>query len=249
MHKMGAPFAHTLYTSSVAIPPTIPTSFVPKQPVAPQARRPRPQAGVLYYASIFILGVMIVGAGLTFAYSLFLNNVRDSRQVLLQTAEQSINNETVADFIQLRNRIQTANVILDQRIRVSQFFDVLESVTLQNVRFKTLSFSVGDNRAAKITMSGSARSFNALAVESSAFARNENFKRAIFSGIAADKSGVVSFTLNADLAPKLLLDSVKMASAQAASVPAANIATTTPFTTASTTAATSTPKKPATPSL
>lgn len=226
----------------MALPPTIPTSFVPKQPVAPQARRPRPQAGVMYYAALFILGVMVVGAGLTFAYSLYLNNVRDSRQARLHTAEQNINNDTVTDFIQLRNRIQTANVVLNQKIRVSQFFDALESVTLQNVRFKTLSFSVGNDRSAKITMSGSARSFNALAVESSAFAHNDNFKRSIFSGIAADKNGVVSFTLNAELAPKLLMDSVKTAAA-ATSVPAANIATSTPFVTASTTAATTTTKK------
>ncbi len=241
---------HTLYTSTVALPPTIPTSFVPKQPVAPQTRRPRPQAGVLYYAALFILAVMVVGAGLTFAYSLYLNNVRDSRQARLHTAEQGINNDTVTSFIQLRNRIQTANVILNQRIRVSQFFDVLETLTLQNVRFKTLTFSVGNDRSAKITMSGSARSFNALAVESSAFAHNENFKRAIFSGIAADKSGVVSFTLNAELAPKLLLDTVKAAQAQATAPAAANIATTTPFVAATTTTttttaapATTTPKK------
>ena len=238
---------HTLYTSIVAIPPTIPTSFVPKQIVAPQARRPRPQAGALYYAALFILGVAVVGAGLTFAYGLFLNNVKDSRQARLHTAEQSINNETVTDFIQLRNRIQTATVILNQRIRVSQFFDALEALTLQNVRFKTLTFSVGNDRSAKITMSGAARSFNALAVESSAFAHNDNFKRSIFSGIAADKSGVVSFTLNAELAPKLLADTVKAASAAATAPAAANIATTTPFAAATTTTTAATTTKKTTP--
>lgn len=228
MHKPGAPLAHTLYTSTVALPPTIPTSFVPKQPVATPSRRQKPQAGIFHYVSLFIMLVAVVGSGLTFGYSLYLKNVRDSKHARLTVAEQNIQQETVQKFIQLRDRIQVATVLLNKKIFASQFFDLLESLTLQNVRFKTLTFSVAKDRSAKITMTGSARSFNALAVESSALAGNENFKRAIFSGIAADKSGVVSFVLNAELASKLLMGSIDAAQAAPPNFAPATTASTTP---------------------
>ena len=57
-----------------------------------------------------------------------------------------------------------------------------------------------DNRTAKIEMGGTARNFNALAAQSSAFTSDKEIKNAIFSGFVLDsKDGTVTFQLNADL--------------------------------------------------
>jgi len=188
----------------VALPPTIPTSFVPKQPVSTQARRKRAPLGIFYYGALFLLGVAVVGAGLTFGYSTYLNSLRDARKATLKAAEQNINAGAVEDFIRLRNRIQAAETLLNQHVVISRFFDVLEEITLKNVRFQSLIVSVGNDRVTKIEMRGVARSFNALAAESSAFAADKRIKRAIFSNISADKSGVVTFALKAELDSKLI---------------------------------------------
>ncbi|MBP7741467.1 MAG: hypothetical protein KA104_02140 [Candidatus Pacebacteria bacterium] len=233
----------------MALPPNIPTSFVPKQPVATQSRRSSGQRGMLYYGGLAILGVAVVGAGLTFGYKTYLESVRDARKVKLEAAEKSINPASVEDFIRLRNRISAASTLLDQHVVTSQFFDVLETLTLQNVRFQSLILSIEPDRTAKIEMHGVARSFNALAAESAAFAGEKRIKRAIFSNITADKNGVVSFSLRAELDPKL----TTMTSASV-KVPetAPNIATSSPFAPASTTqaavtqsATTTVPKKAA----
>lgn len=188
----------------MALPPTIPTSFVPKQPVATQARRKRAPLGIFYYGALFLLGISVVGAGLTFGYSTYLNSVRDARKVRLAAAEQNISSTAVEDFIRLRNRIRAAETLLNQHVVVSHFFDVLESVTLKNVRFQSLLVSVANDRTAKIEMRGVARSFNALAAESAAFAADKRIKRAIFSNISADKGGVVTFSLKAEVDSRLI---------------------------------------------
>lgn len=226
----------------MALPPTIPTSFVPKQPVANQQRRSRASNGLLYYIAFFVLGVTIVGAGLTFGYKTYLDTVQTARKNRLDSVEKTIDATTVEDFIRLRNRIQVAQGLLDQHVVMSQFFDVLESLTLQNVRFKALQLLVDEDRTVKIDMHGVARSFNALAAESAAFASEKRIKRAIFSNIMADKSGAVSFSLQAELSQKL----VTLSSDVKLPIAAVNIATTTPFVAPEPIAATTTPVKKAT---
>lgn len=188
----------------MALPPTIPTSFVPKQPVATQARRKRAPLGIFYYGALFLVGVAVVGAGLTFGYSTYLNSLRDARKASLASAEDNISKSEVEEFIRLRDRIQASESLLNQHVVISRFFDVLEGITLKNVRFQSLIASVGNDRVTKIEMRGVARSFNALAAESSAFAAEKRVKRAIFSNISADKNGVVTFTLKAELDSKLI---------------------------------------------
>ena len=224
----------------MALPPTIPTSFVPKQPVAFQPRRTRAKKGIFFYGALFILAVAVVGSGLTFGYKTYVESVRTARKASLDTAEKNISAAAVADFIRLRNRIQASKILLNQHVVSSQFFDVLERLTLQNVRFQSLIVSVGNDRTAKIEMHGIAKSFNALAAESAAFAAETRIKRAIFSGITADKNGVVSFALKAELSPTLLTsDGLGIP----APIPTPNIATTTPF---QAPVSTSTPVKKAT---
>ena len=224
----------------MALPPTIPTSFVPKQPVANQQRRSRASNGLLYYIAFFVLGVTVIGAGLTFGYKTYLDTVQVARKTRLDTVEKTIDATTVEDFIRLRNRIQVAQGLLDRHVVMSQFFDVLESLTLQNVRFKSLQFSVDEDRSAKIEMHGIARSFNALAAESAQFASEKRIKRAIFSSIVADKTGAVSFSLQAELNPKLVIVS---SDAKPPAVAAPNIATSTPFVAPEPTATTTPPTK------
>lgn len=229
----------------MALPPNIPTSFVPKQPVATQPRR-KQTSGVLYYASLFVAGVAVIGAGVTFGYEKYVESIRDSRKAKLEISEKTISAASVEDFIRLRNRIRAGQTVLDNHVYASQFFDVLEGITLQNVRFQSLIFGIADDRTAKIEMHGIARSFNALAAESAAFASEKRIKRAIFSDITADKGGVVSFSLKAEVDPKLLL---RASGAAPVSAPPANIATSTPLvptstattTTAATTTKTTTP--------
>lgn len=223
----------------MALPPTIPTSFVPRQPVANQQRRSRASNGLLHYISFFVLGVAVLGAGITFSYKTYLDTVQVARKARLDAVEKTINENTVEDFIRLRNRIQVAQGLLDRHVVTSQFFDVLESLTLQNVRFKSLQLSVDEDRTAKLEMRGLARSFNALAAESAVFASEKRIKRAIFSNITADKAGAVSFTLQAELSAKL----VTVASGTKLPVVAPNIATTTPLVAPVPVVATSTPVK------
>ncbi|MBU2103669.1 hypothetical protein KKD81_02545 [Patescibacteria group bacterium] len=191
----------------MAIPPTIPTSFVPKQPVSTGMRRPNSGVNIFLIIAGVVVGIVVFGAAATFGYKLYLENVRDAKAAELQSAKDAINEDTIEGFIRLRNRLESASMLLNQHVYTSQFFDVLEERTLQSVRFSSLTLSTLEDRSAEIQMEGVARSFNALAAQSESFANEKRIKRAIFSSITVNTTGSVSFDLTAELDPKLILAS------------------------------------------
>lgn len=182
--------------------------------------------GALVVSVVLAIGV--------FAYSHFLASEGESKALELQQAQAGVSEETVEGFIRLRNRLTSSGMILNDHVMLSQFFDVLEMITLEGVRFSSLSVQVLDDRSAEIELTGTARTFNALAGQSAAFAAEKRIRQAIFSDITADNTGAVSFSVTAVLNP----DFVRMPAGVPASWAPAPIET--PAEAVSTTTATTT---------
>lgn len=154
--------------------------------------------------SFIILGISVLLALGVFAYQQYLQSARNAKADEVQKAQASIDTANVEDFIRTRNRFSAAGTLLDNHIVASNFFSVLESITLENVRFNSLDFKVGEDNETEIHMEGIARTFNALASQSSAFAAEKRIKRAIFSDIAVGEQNTVTFSLTAELDPRLI---------------------------------------------
>jgi len=188
--------------------------------------------------SVILLGAAVLGSVGVFAYERYLIGVRNQKAAEVTAAEQVISSASVEEFIRTRDRFASAQEILDSHVAASQFFDLLESLTLSTVRFNQLSFELLEDRSAQIQMTGIARTFNALAAQSSALASEKRIKSAIFSGITVNQNNTVAFGLSADLDPRLITLSMEGAPL----APAAPLvpATSTPATTTATSTATST---------
>lgn len=202
------------YTASVALSPGIPTSFVPRQLSQPGSQRPvRSGTNLFLVVSLSLAGFMLLLAAGTFGYGKLLDRTLAGKQADLAAAQAKINEGTIDEFVRLRDRLTTGKDLLNNHIVLSQFFDSLEKLTLQNVTFEDLKLTVANDRSAKLEMQGSARSFNALAAQSNALAGEKLIKRAIISGITL-KEGLVTFKLTADIDPKLLVEGSGVAAAR-----------------------------------
>lgn len=213
-----------------------------------QNRRPASTGNnVFLIAALFIAGVAILATAGTYAYDRFLKHELESRAAELAEAQRSVNQDQVEDFVRLRDRLSYGMNLLNSHVALSQAFDMLESETLTNVKFKTLKIGVANDRTARLEIDGTARNFNALAAQSNAFAADKRIKSAIFSGITVNKDTTVNFALTADLDTKLIVSQNTTAPALApqanpapVSLPAAS--TTAPVaTTTGSTATTTTP--------
>lgn len=187
----------------MALSPSIPTSFVPKQPVSPGVKRTS-GTNILLLVSIVILGVAIAASVCVFIYDQYLISTEKAKAAQLIQAQQNVSLSKVQDFVRLRNRLLASKTILNNHIELSKFFTLLGNITSQNVTFTGLQIQVADDHSAKIELKGVAKTFNTLAVESTAFAQQPDIKSAIFSGITINK-GTVNFTVDATLAPELIV--------------------------------------------
>lgn len=238
----------------MALPPTIPTSFVPKQPVATSSRKQQSGTNLFFIIAGVVAIISIASGAGVLGYEMYLKNARDQKSADLALAQKSVDLDTVEGFIRLKNRLNTVEHLLDRHVALSEFFDTLESRTLQTVRFSGLSVAVEDDRSAEIQMEGVARSFNALAAQSSAIAAEKRIKRAIFSDISVNENGTVAFSLTATVDPRLITSGevlpgipdtpTTLPTAPAAPAAAAPAATTSPVTPAAPKTASTTQPKP-----
>lgn len=181
---------------------------MPKQPVKSAARFTKTGGNIFLIFSVFIFGAVAVGAIGVFAYGEYQKGIEKTKAAELEAAEKSVNASAVEDFIRARDRFKAAGAVLDTHVAISNFFDLLESMTLVSVRYSSFTFGTLEDGTAEITLSGTARSFNALAAQSAAFSREKEIRRAIFSGIQVAENGTVSFDIEAQLDADLLRFSV-----------------------------------------
>lgn len=196
---------------------------MPKQPVRSGGRFERSGSNLFLIVSLVILGIALVGVAGVFGYQQYLGSVKEAKSKQVTAAQQDVDSASVESFIRLRTRFSTAEAILNERVAASGFFEALETLTLQTVRFDSLHYTVLEDGSGEISMSGVARTFNALAAQSAEFAKEKRVKSAIFSNISVDNSnGTVSFSLNADLDPELIrLSADRMPEPAAGAQPAA----------------------------
>lgn len=171
------------------------------------------------------MALAIAGAGATFVYQYVLESIRDNKAKELAAVEATTNRATIDEFIRLRDRLVASRTILDGHVALSQYFDVLEALTLKTVSYDSLELVEAEGGRIELTMNGEARTFNTLAAQSAAFASEKRIKRAIFSDIQVTQSGRVSFSLSAELAPELIRWQAPVAALPVA--PSAPAATTT----------------------
>jgi hypothetical protein len=188
----------------MALPPTIPTSFVPRPSASPRAVRGASGiSGAFFFLSAAIFALALAGAAGVFLYGRYLTSTAASKDAQLKSAQAQIDQTTVANFIELQQQLTQGEELLGGHVALSQFLDALGLLTIANVRFSQLTATVNDDHTATVGLSGTAASFNALAAQSAALATDSRIKDAVFSGISITKNGV-GFTLSATLDPSLV---------------------------------------------
>lgn len=212
----------------MALPPTIPTSFVPHSASA-QTRRFHPDfVGAFGFFAYTVLGIALALAIGVFFYGRILAATQSAKDAALQSAEATINPAIAKNFVRLQNRLSSSETLLANHIALSGFFTALEALLPTTVRLTTLHLSFHSG-VVTLTGSGVAKSFNALAATSASFAADGRIKDAIFSNIVIrSKDNSVSFALTATLDPKLVAFSpVASTTSTATSTPTSATASTT----------------------
>ncbi len=182
------------------------TSFIPKKPLAEERTQVVARTSIFSFVSTLIFfGALASAAGMYF-YEASLNKNIASASASLDAARNSFEPTLITKLKALDRRLSNAGTLLNNHVAVSPIFDVLQADTLKSVQFTKFSYVAPADPTASIAvhMSGKAKDYSSIALESDQLATNKNIHNPIFSNLSLDeKTGMVSFdlvfTVDADL--------------------------------------------------
>lgn len=190
------------------MPIQIQTSFIPKK--TPSALPTSQGIGGRSINLFFVLAILVFFVVIGLAVSVFfyksylIKSIAELDASLLQ-AKKSFDPEFIAEASLLNARIEGAKELLNSHRALSPLFDILEKKTLESVRFQDFHFNAEGKREVTVGMTGQAKSFNSVALQSDVFGTERSFKDPIFSNFSLNERGDVIFNFQTTVDPKLLL--------------------------------------------
>ena len=182
------------------------TSFIPKKPLAEErVVAPRHTSIFSFLATLIFFG-SLASAGAIYFYQANLLKTNTDKSTQITAARNSFQPTLIKTLEKLDRRITDAKSLLGNHIMVSPVFEALQVNTLKSIQFTKFSYTTPVDPSAPITihMSGKARDYGSIALQSDQLAKNANIHNSLFSNLALDaQTGTVSFdlefTVDADL--------------------------------------------------
>lgn len=186
--------------------PNFQTSFIPKKPMVREtAVAPRP-IGLLTIISIFILFTVVLASGALYFYKGIATKNVATMKNNLALAKNRFEPTKIKELQVLDRRLNAANQILSKHIAISPIFKELSVTTMKSVRFTKFSYDLGEEKNSKIfvKMSGVTLGYSFLALQSDLFSKNKNFIDPVFSNLALNETGNVTFDLTFSVDPSFV---------------------------------------------
>lgn len=201
--------------------PNTPTSFIPKRPIESSTVSAPHRSGNIGLLSL-ITFVVVLGTGLAFAgvyiYQKQLVSQKSKLEQSIKQAQDGIGTEFVSDMSRLDSRINGVKELIKNHVVVTPIFESLEASTLRSIQYKNFGYSIRMDPATKtsvvdIELSGVAKKYAIIALQSDAFSTNKLIKNPVFSNLTLDdKTRAINFNLNfsinlSDLSYQAFIDS------------------------------------------
>jgi hypothetical protein len=183
----------------------VPSSqFIPKKtfvPVVPPKKRP---IGLVLLLSLIIFFASVGYYAFQYVYNLSLQRQIDSLKASIGIQQSKFEAATLQKLTKTDGKISAVKEILSKHTSLVPLFNLLDTYTLQSVRFRGFSFSVDPTAGPEIHITGDAAGYASIALQSDSFNTSGKLKNIVFSDLNLDQNGRVLFTLNASVDPTLL---------------------------------------------
>lgn len=176
------------------------TSFIPKKN-APQFVAPTRTStiSIAMVVGIAVFVISLSAAGAVFAYKKILIKQIEAKSAELTAKRNELEPEFVELASRLNKRIISAQKIITAHTVVSPVFLLLEDSTLGTVRFDNFTYGLNEDHSAGLSLSGQARSFTAIALQSDIFNQDKRIKNPVFSDLNPNSKGNIVFKFTANI--------------------------------------------------
>lgn len=160
-----------------------------------------PKESSFVVLSVILLTIVIlISAGLWW-YEYSMDKEKQNLNAKLQELASQRDLDLEANFIELKDGIDNLKKLLDNHIRSSELFVMIEDLTLPQVQF--ISFN-SDLLKSTLSLDIRAVNYNIFAKQLVVFEQDQRIKSLIFSKVAMDNDGGVGSSLELELDPNFL---------------------------------------------
>lgn len=195
---------YCLVYSIDSMPPTMPTSFIPKRPVSsepvPEHHNGRATGILSLLAFVIVIATALSYVGV-YLYEKQLVAQEAKTKALIEEARNSVGTEFLTEMKTLSNRIEGVKAVIARHIVVTPIFAALEQSTLRSIQYKSFGYDFSTEQGSaqqvvKVTLTGVAKSYATIALQSDSFTQNALIKNPVFSNLTIDdKTNNVNFKL------------------------------------------------------
>lgn len=169
------------------------TSFIPKQST-PQKMRKAPMSFLVIIGGVILL-LSLIGWGYAYLNRASAIESREKFAADLKESKKAFEEDFLKELEELDFKLKAANSLLDAHVAMTPLLTSLENETLVDVRYNSMSLGE-DEGAYLVRLSGEALTYEAIALQSDAFAKHPAFQNPVFSSLELLDSGRVGFALD-----------------------------------------------------
>ena len=177
------------------------TSFIPKRSLDTSSSVHRADTvSIFTVLSTLVFFVSIIGAGGIFFWQQTLQSDIKIIQSQLQSQKDKFDERSINELTALDQRLNVSAQLLNNHMYSSKILELLQKNTVQTVRYNKFSVDPNqtDKKTLKITLSGQAKDYASIALQSYVFGKIQNaVVNFEFSNLTLDQSGNVLFDLSA----------------------------------------------------
>ena len=170
------------------------TSFIPKKSTAAGISTRRPPLATLFFViSVIIFVITLVATIGVFSYKKIIIDRITNMSTELSSAKNAFEPRLIDTLTKFSNRVEVAKQVIGAHSVVSPIFDLLENETLASITFDNFKYDFNESGVSSLSMTGQAKSFNSVALQSDIFGQEKLLKGPVFSDLNLDQSGNVIF--------------------------------------------------------
>ena len=182
--------------------PNFQSSFIPKDSPT-QSPLQKKSMGLSGMIGILVLVVSIALAIGLFVYTSMVKSNIESLKSELDQAAGSIDDKTITEMTKFSERLSVVQGIVDKHQVISNFLNLLSSLTVSNVEYNEFHYSIMQSGTVLVTLNGKARDYATIAVQQEIFSKNKFIKSSKFEELQLSGKGQVSFKLTIEADPQI----------------------------------------------
>ncbi|OHA25342.1 MAG: hypothetical protein A3C79_02615 [Candidatus Taylorbacteria bacterium RIFCSPHIGHO2_02_FULL_45_28] len=164
-------------------------------------------------AAVLLFIISIAAAGGMYFWKSYLESSQVRYKEQLAQREKQFNPDLIEELKSQNVRIDMATRLIGNHVALSQIFDIIGRLTIENVRFLSMDVTTGtmeEGKETMVNMKGYGTSLSAVAWQSDVLGQLEKYglrkvvKNPILSDPALENDGLVSFGFTATIDPASL---------------------------------------------